>query len=70
MVSLHFNLTEQEFFDTMKDKRVKRIKDIDLPVHPKKFPNREATVPFVEQLIQKKRNEKDPRMTGEDRYER
>jgi len=62
-------MTEQEFLDIMRKKKIDCIKDIELPVNPKKFPNRENVIPFVEQLIRKKRNEKDPRTIGKDRYE-
>jgi N-acetyl sugar amidotransferase len=62
-------MSEQEFLDIMNKKKIACIKDVDLPIHPKKFPNRENVIPFVEQLIRKKRSEKDPRTVGEDRYE-
>ena len=58
------NMTEANFFETMKQLRHLKLIDVDIPVRPKVHPNREITVPFVEQLIAKHRNRKDPREDG------
>lgn len=54
--------SEQEFYDTMKEKRVERLKRVELPIHPKQRPNAERILPFVEQIIQKHLNAPDPRV--------
>jgi len=54
-------LSEQEFFETMKQLKHLKLIDTDVPVRPKDRVNREVTVPFFEQLIAKHRNRKDPR---------
>ena len=55
-------LTEEKFYDIMREKKVDQLKDIDLPIHQKKRPNAERTVPFVQQVIQKHLNQLDPRV--------
>ncbi len=55
-------LTETEFYDAMREKKLEKLKDIDLPIHPKERPNAERIVPFVEQIIQKHMNQPDPRI--------
>lgn len=55
------NLTEAQFFETMKQLKHLKLIDIDIPVQPKARQNREVTVPFFEQLIAKHRNRQDPR---------
>jgi N-acetyl sugar amidotransferase len=55
-------LSETEFYDVMRQKKVKGVADIDLPVHPKARPNAERTVPFVEQIIEKHLHQPDPRV--------
>ena len=55
-------LTEEQFYDAMREKKVPQLKNIDLPVHPKQRPNAERTVPFVQQVIQKHLNQLDPRV--------
>ncbi len=54
-------LSEERFFETMKYLRHQKLLDIDIPVNPRKAPNREKTIPFFEQLIEKHRNREDPR---------
>ena len=54
-------MSESEFFEAMKKQRHPRIQNSTLPVNPKKRHNRETIKPFVEQFIEKKRNQKDPR---------
>ena len=54
-------MNEDEFYNIMKVLKLKQLIDVDLPVHPKERPNRERTVPFFEQLIEKHRNRPDPR---------
>lgn len=54
-------MSETEFYDTMKRHRVEKIKNINLPVRTKNMSNREIIKPFVEQLIEKKRSQKDVR---------
>lgn len=56
-------MSECEFYRTMKEKRLHRIKNIKLPMSKKMKPNREIIKPFVEQLIEKKKNQKDPRLS-------
>ncbi len=55
------NLTEAQFYDTIKQLKHLKLIDIDVPVRPKSHQNREITVPFFEQLIAKHRNRSDPR---------
>jgi N-acetyl sugar amidotransferase len=55
-------LSEIEFYEVMKSKRVDILREVDLPVHPKARPNAELLVPFVEQIIQKHLNKPDPRI--------
>ena len=54
-------MSEEEFFETMKKLRIDKIKDADLPVIPKSRKNKEVIKPFVEQLIDKIKDRKDPR---------
>lgn len=55
-------LSEEAFYDIMREKKLDQLRDIDLPVHPKERPNAERTVPFVQQIIQKHINQPDPRI--------
>ena len=55
------SMTEEEFYKTMQQLRHEKIKDAVLPVTRKKRPNRELVRPFVEQLIDRMRNKRDPR---------
>jgi len=55
------NLTEAQFYDTIKQLKHLKLIDVDVPVRPKAHQNREITVPFFEQLIAKHRNRSDPR---------
>lgn len=54
-------LSEDQFFTTMKQLKHQKLIDIDIPVIPRERPNLEKTVPFFEQLIEKHRNRNDPR---------
>jgi N-acetyl sugar amidotransferase len=54
-------MSEQAFYDVMSQLKQQKLIDVDIPVNPKNRPNREKTVPFFEQLIEKHRNRKDPR---------
>jgi len=56
-------LSEAEFYDVMRGKKLADLKNIDLPIHPKEKPNAERLVPFVEQIIQKHLHQPDPRIT-------
>jgi hypothetical protein len=56
-------LTEAELYAVMREKKLKHLKDIELPIHPKERPNAERLVPFVEQIIEKHLNQPDPRIT-------
>jgi len=56
-------MSEDDFYRTMKSLRHKKIGDVELPVHSKSRPNSETIKPFVQQLIDKKRGQKDPRET-------
>lgn len=55
-------LSEEEFYDVMQKKKLAKLKDTVLPIHPKVKPNAERLVPFVEQIIQKHLNQPDPRI--------
>ena len=55
-------MTEEEFLETMNSVKHEKIKELDLPVLPKIRKNKEKTIPFVEQLINKHKNRKDPRL--------
>ncbi|MEK9810781.1 MAG: hypothetical protein VW362_10060, partial [Candidatus Nanopelagicales bacterium] len=55
-------MTEEDFYSTMKERRVGALNGIELPIHPKQRPNAERIVPFVEQLIEKHLNRPDPRV--------
>ena len=54
-------LSEEEFYGVMREKKLERLKSVDLPIHPKERPNAERIVPFVEQIIEKHLNKADPR---------
>lgn len=58
-------LSEEEFYDVMRSKKIEKLKGIDLPVHKKEKPNAEPIIPFVEQIIQKHLNKPDPRLVKE-----
>jgi len=51
-------ITEEEFYQTMKKKRVPGIKNIELPVIQKTRKNKERIMPYPEQLIEKEENKK------------
>ncbi|WP_400770550.1 N-acetyl sugar amidotransferase [Methylosinus sporium] len=55
------DLSESEFYETMRQLKHLKLIDINPPVHPKQRQNREVTVPFFEQLIAKHRYRQDPR---------
>jgi len=55
-------LSEAEFYEVMRQKKVEALTNVDLPIHPKVKPNAERLVPFVEQIIQKHLNQPDPRI--------
>jgi N-acetyl sugar amidotransferase len=55
-------LSESEFYRIMEDKRLDKLKDAEVPVHPKTRPNAEVLVPFVEQIILEQLNQPDPRV--------
>jgi len=54
-------MSEADFYTTMKKLRVERLRYTDLPVIPKNRANGEVIKPFAEQLIEKKRGQRDPR---------
>ncbi|MBU0689935.1 MAG: N-acetyl sugar amidotransferase [Gammaproteobacteria bacterium] len=60
-------MSEAEFYDTMREKKLDVLKEIDLPVHPKERPNAERLVPFVEQVINKHLNQPDPRVARDEK---
>lgn len=45
--------TEEEFYETMRHKRVPKMQGIDIPVIPKDHTNEERILPFPEQLVEK-----------------
>ena len=53
--------SEPEFYNIIKELKHLKLLNQDLSVEPKKIPNKEATIPFYEQLINKHKNRKDPR---------
>ncbi len=54
-------MTEEEFYKLMKEKKVDKIKNMNLPITIKTHKNKELIKPFVEQIIEKIQNRKDPR---------
>jgi N-acetyl sugar amidotransferase len=56
-------MSEEEFYEMMKKHRVDKIKNADLPLKHKNRRNKETIKPFVEQLIDAKRTEKDVRVS-------
>jgi N-acetyl sugar amidotransferase len=56
-------LSEAEFYETIRGKRVEQLKSVELPVLQKDHPNAERTVPFVQQIIEKHLGRPDPRVT-------
>lgn len=54
-------LSEEEFNKVMKEKRLDKIKDVELPVTAREKPNAELTKPFVEQVIDRIKDREDPR---------
>ncbi len=60
-------LTEKEFYEVMRKKKLDILKDIELPVIPKERPNAETLVPFVDQIIEKHLHRPDPRITRDQR---
>ncbi len=54
-------LGEEEFYEVMAQLKHAKLIDSEIPVKPRSRPNREKTVPFFEQLIEKHRHRKDPR---------
>lgn len=48
-------MTEEEFFEIMKARRVKQLQGKDVPVTPKVEPHREKILPFAQQVIQEGR---------------
>lgn len=57
-------MSEEEFYETMKRAKHEKIKDIELPIKPKLNKNRERIYPFNDQIIEKIYNRKDPREGG------
>lgn len=56
-------LSEEEFYKVMREKRLDKLINIELPIHQKNIPNAERIYPFVDQIIQKHLNMPDPRVT-------
>ena len=46
----------------MAEKKLDKLEDVDIPVKAKTKKNKEAIYPFVEQIIDKYLNKKDPRL--------
>ena len=61
-------MTEEQFHATIEAKRLDRLRDVELPTHPKERPNAERIVPFTQQLIEKHLGQPDPRV-ARDRQE-
>lgn len=49
-------LSEDEFYEIMKNKKVDKLKNVDLPIKEKTWKNEEKLVPLVEQIIDKNKN--------------
>jgi len=62
-------ITESEFYETMNEKKLEVLQNIELPIRPKKRPNAERTIPFVEQIIQKYVDKPDPRILRDQKEE-
>ena len=45
-------MSEEEFYQIMKSKRVSQLKDLEIPIHKKIKPNKEKILPFTEQLLE------------------
>lgn len=48
-------MTEAEFYEILAQHRQPKLKDVVIPIVPKSAPNKERTVPFVQQVIAKHR---------------
>jgi N-acetyl sugar amidotransferase len=57
-------LSEEEFYATMEKQRHEKLKGVTLPVVKKGCPNGERIVPYVQQMIDEMKNEKDVREQG------
>lgn len=55
-------LSEEEFYDAMREKKLDRLKEVELPVHEKSESNAERVTPFVQQIIEKHLGQPDPRV--------
>jgi N-acetyl sugar amidotransferase len=55
-------MSEEEFYATMSEKKLERLRGVELPIHGKERPNAERIVPFVEQIIEKHLHQPDPRV--------
>ncbi len=44
-------MSEEEFYRTKKAKRVEKLKDVNVPLHPKRAPNEERFQPFMEYMV-------------------
>jgi N-acetyl sugar amidotransferase len=51
------NMSEDEFYNVMKDHRMPQLKGKDIPVFPKEKPNEERILPFPLQVIERLRGE-------------
>ena len=60
-------LSESEFMEIMKGKKVEQLSKADLEVIQKDRENKEKLVPFVQQIIAKYLNAPDPRLKSEDK---
>jgi N-acetyl sugar amidotransferase len=56
-------MSEEEFNSTMSEKKLERLRGVELPIHGKERPNAERIVPFAEQIIEKHLHQPDPRIT-------
>lgn len=65
-------MSEREFYETMKKIRRSELKDVDLPIYPKRRRNKERIRPFAQQIIEKfKRSAEDtvPALIHIEQYE-
>jgi Asp-tRNA(Asn)/Glu-tRNA(Gln) amidotransferase A subunit family amidase len=46
-------MTEDEFHKVMRSQRLEQLRDVEIPVYPKKRPNREKILPFAVQIIER-----------------
>lgn len=59
-------MSKEVFYDLINEKKLDKLKDIEIPITIKDRKNAERIVPFVEQIIQKHLGTPDPRIKSKD----